>query len=227
MDFDTNTKLYKFYEQFLTDERIATFDFVLANRTKYLTVVLEDIFQSQNASAVLRTCDALGVQDVHIIENEHQYTLNPGVTKGCSKWLDLFKYNNNEDNTLSCINHLKSNGYKIVATTPYEKDCTIDELIVDSKTALIFGTEQTGVSKTVIENADAFVKIPMYGFSESFNISVSAAICIQSIINKIRKENIDWQLSDTEKAAYKVDWAEKTLSKPELLRTEFFTKHQK
>jgi tRNA (guanosine-2'-O-)-methyltransferase len=227
MDTELNKKLYQFYEQFLTDERRETFDFVLSNRTKFLTVVLEDIFQSQNASAVLRSCDALGVQDVHIIENSHEYTLNPGVTKGCSKWLDLHKYNEEKDNTLACINNLKEKGYKIVATTPHEEDCTIEEYEFDSKTAIVFGTELTGVSQTVIDNADAFVKIPMVGFSESFNISVSAAICIHTLMNKLRKSNHDWDLSEEDFALLKVDWAEKTIKKPDLLRKEFLSKIEK
>ena len=225
MNLKTNKNLFQFYEQFLTEERKETFDFVLKNRTKYLTVVLEDIYQSQNASAVLRTCDALGVQDVHIIEKEHEYTLNPGVTKGCSKWLDLIKYNTFKDNSLACVKALKEKGYQIVATTPHEKDCTIDEFEFNKKTALVFGTELTGVSKTIIDQADAFIKVPMYGFSESFNISVSAAICIQNLISKLRASKINWNLTEEEFYHYKVDWSEKTIRKPELLREEFFANH--
>ena len=138
------------------------FDQIIEERTKYVTVALEDIFQPQNASAVLRTCDVFGIQDVHIIENENEYNVNPQVVHGASKWINLHKYNQKENNTLDCINKLKSNGYKVYGTTPHTEDTLIQNIPLDNKVALMFGTELTGLSDIAMENVDGFVKIPMY-----------------------------------------------------------------
>lgn len=225
MDFASKQKLYAFYENYLTDERKELFESVVTNRTRHLTYVLEDIYQPQNASAVLRTCDSTGIQDVHIIENKHEYVINPKVTVGCSKWLTLHRYNEHENNTLDCLNKLKNSGYKLIATSPHKNDCTINELPLDNKTALIFGTEKWGISDIVKDHADGFTKIPMYGFSESFNISVSAAIIASELLNRLRSQNkIQWQLSEEEIIDLKIEWSEKTIKRPDLLKQEFLSR---
>src|SRR5690606_12525524 len=145
---------------------------------------LENLFQPHNASAVLRSCDGFGIQDIHIIENYNKYKPNREIDMGSSKWLNTIKYKEKENNTVECIRHLKSKGYKIVATTPHENDCLIDDLPLDQPTALLFGTELTGLTKEALNEADAFVKIPMFGFTESFNISVSVALALYSVTQK-------------------------------------------
>ena len=142
----------------------------MLSRTRYLTVVLEDIFQSQNASAVLRTCDCFGIQDVHIIENRNPYEINPDVELGSAKWLNMNRYNKSGHNTLEAFTELRKKGYKIIATSPHKNDLMIQDLPIEHKIALVFGSEREGLSDIALQNADAFVKIPMYGFTESFNI---------------------------------------------------------
>jgi tRNA (guanosine-2'-O-)-methyltransferase len=218
-----NKELIDFLSSFITDNRYSQLREVLKNRTRYITVVLEDIYQSQNASAVLRTCDCFGIQDVHIIENKNEYKINPDVALGASKWLSMNYYNKTENNTLDAINKLKADGYRIVATTPHTNDVNLEDFsLSDGKTALVFGTELTGISDIVYENADEFMKIPMYGFTESFNISVSAAVILHHLTYKLRNSDIDWQLEEDESDKLLLNWIRSSIKKSKLLEKRFY-----
>jgi len=195
---------------------------IIDKRTRHITVVVEDIFQSQNASAVLRTADCFGIQDVHIIEDRNEYTLNPEVALGSSKWLSLHKYNQSENNTKAAFDKLRADGYQIVATTPHQDDVNLDQLKIDHKIALVFGTEMQGLSNYAIENADVHMKIPMYGFTESFNISVSAALCMHHLSEKIRKSDLSWQLSENDKTDILLDWAKSVVKSADIIEKEMF-----
>ena len=197
---------------------------MLSNRTRHITVILEDIYQPQNASAVLRTCDLTGIQDIHIIENKNKYDVNPDVAVGSSKWLNLIKYNAEPENTAKAIHSLKKEGYRIIATTPHKKDQSLDEIPLDGKMAFLFGTELNGLSDAAIELADEFVRIPMYGFTESYNISVSAALLLFTLTQKLRKSEIMWHLTDEEKIKIKLDWARKTIRRSEVFERQFLKK---
>lgn len=209
---------------YITDNKRQKFDEVLKNRTKHITVILEDIYQPHNASAVLRSCDSFGIQDVHVIENTNTYEVNPHVELGTAKWLDLYRYNQNENNTLDCIQKLKSKGYKVLATSPHKNDITIDEIDINDKIALMFGKEKEGLSDLALKNADGYVKIPMYGFVESLNISVSAAICLRRASEMLRKSEVNWQLSENEVFELKLKWAKKVVKHSHLHEQEFLSK---
>lgn len=219
--------LEKFYEH-ISDNKKEKFDAIIQDRTRHVTVVLENIFQPHNAAAVLRSCDCFGVQDVHVIENTNEYAPNKDIDMGSSKWLNLNRYNETEENTVDCLNALKAKGYKIVATTPHTNDCIIEELPLDQPVALLFGTEATGLTETAMQHADAFVKLPMYGFTESYNISVSVALALFSVTERMRKdEEIDWQLSEEDQMAIKLAWAKKVVKhsgKVEKILNERFEK---
>jgi len=220
-----DSELIDFLKQFVTDNRHELFDQVLENRTKYITIALEDIYQSQNASAVLRTSDCFGLQDIHIIENRNMYDVNPDVALGSSKWLNLIKYNHTENNTLEAINSLREKGYRIVATTPHNDDVNLEDFDLNKgKVALFFGTELNGLSDLMIENADEYLKIPMVGFTESFNISVSAAIILHHLTSKLRRSDINWQLPSAEKEELMIDWLKKTIKMSSMLVEEFLSK---
>src|SRR3990172_2071052 len=171
-------ELIDYLTQFVSEPRRKKFDDVLQFRTRHITIALEDIYHQHNASAVLRSCDCFGIQDVHVIENQNKFEANPDVELGSAKWITMIKHNAKEENTADCIASLKKNGYKIVVTSPHKNDCTIEELDITNKTALFFGTEMRGATPVAFEQADAFVKIPMVGFTESLNISVSAAVTL-------------------------------------------------
>ncbi|QZE13622.1 RNA methyltransferase [Halosquirtibacter laminarini] len=199
-------------ESFATEARTSLFDRVIENRTRYLTVVLENIFQAQNASAVLRSCDCFGIQDVHIIENNNEFNVHQEIAMGSSKWLDIHKYNEQENNTRTALKNLKEQGYRIVATTPHERDVFLQDFdLSKGKTALVFGTELTGISDIVREEADEFIKVPMFGFTESFNISVCASLVMQDLATRIRKESIPWQLTEEEKHEIKFEWLKRSI----------------
>jgi tRNA (guanosine-2'-O-)-methyltransferase len=221
---NSNREFIDYLSQFISETRRAKFDTVLDYRTRHITVVLEDLYQPHNASAVLRSCDIFGIQDIHIIENKNAYTVNKDIALGAPKWLNLHKYRKEENNSLDCIKKLKEQGYRIVATTPHEKDCSLENLSVDKPLALFFGTELTGISDTVREHADEYVKIPMYGFTESFNISVSAALCLHSLKEKLHKTAINWQLNDTEKEELLLHWLKNSIPKVELIEKDYLTK---
>lgn len=207
--------LEKFYEH-VSDNKKEKFDELVKSRTRHVTVVLENIFQPHNAAAVLRSCDCFGVQDVHIIENFNKYEPNKEIDMGSSKWLNTIKYSRTENNTTECIQALKAKGYKIVATTPHTDDCMIDELPIDQPIALLFGTELTGLTDEALEQADAYVRLPMYGFTESYNISVSVALALFSVTERMRKdESIDWQLTNHEQDLIKLQWAKKVVKHSE------------
>ncbi len=213
--------LLQYLLTYISQHKQELFTEKIAARTRYITVVLEDIYQPHNASAVLRTCDCFGIQDVHIIENQNKYEVNPDVALGSSKWLSLIKYNSKKENTLEAYQKLRAQGYRIIATTPHTEDVFLEDLQLDKKTALVFGTEMRGLSKEAIDNADGWVKIPMYGFTESFNISVSAAIILHNLTERLRKSKADWHLAEDDKNEILLSWARSVIKRPELIEQEF------
>ena len=222
-----NNNLISNLSELVTVERWQLMNKIIDNRTKYLTVVLEDIYQPHNASAVLRTCDCFGIQEVHIIENQNQYRINPDVALGASKWLNLQKYNKEKNNTVACINSLKKNGYRIVATTPHTNDIALDIFdLKKGKTALLFGSEQPGLSKLAMDNADEFLKIPMQGFTESFNISVSASIILHHLRLKLNQSDIDWMLTNNEKEEILLNWLRQSIKHSDIIEKELLKRHK-
>lgn len=219
-------ELISFLEQFTTEERKHQLRDIINHRTRYLTVGLENIYQTQNASAVLRSCDCFGIQDVHIIENEHSFNINPQVVVGSTKWLNLKKYNEEGNNTRTALKQLKKDGYRIVATSSHINDVNLQDFdLKRGKAAFIFGTEGPGISDIVKEEADEYMRIPMYGFSESLNISVSAAITLQHISTQLRASNIKWHLSEKEAEEIYLEWLLKSIKKSQLLVEEFYKRN--
>jgi tRNA (guanosine-2'-O-)-methyltransferase len=222
MNFKQKKDLIQFLETVMFEERIELIDKNVNERTRYVTVVLENIFQPQNASAVMRSCDCFGVQDLHVIENSNKYELNPDVVMGSSKWINLKRYNSKNENTLDAINSLKKEGYRIVATTPHTNDVLLPDFdLTKGKSAFFFGTELTGLSDVVMDHADEFVKIPMYGFTESFNISVSASLVLNHLASALRCSDVDWELTEDEKLNLKLEWYMKSVKSGEKMLDRF------
>jgi len=223
MDRKDKRALIDFLGGFVTPRRYSRIMEVLDQRTDYITVVLEDIYQPHNASAVLRSCDAFGIQDVHIIENRNRYRINPGVALGSSQWLTLNRYNEGEANSRDALDKLRENGYRIVATMPYDTDVNLEDFDLEKgKTALFFGTELNGLSREVLDAADEFMKIPMYGFVESFNISVSCAVSLHHLTHTLRKSGIPWQLDDTRREDILLQWLRVSVKNSEKYEKAFF-----
>ena len=216
--------LLSYLEGFLTDKRKNLFQTVLNKRTRHFTVVLEDIYQQHNASAVVRTCDIFGVQDVYAIENMYTNKVSRHVAKGSQKWITINRYKKDTNNTKECLNDLKRKGYQIIGTTPHNDSCMVADFDITQKSAFVFGVEKDGISDYVKDNADGFLKIPMVGFTESLNISVAAAIILQDTTTKLRKTNIKWQLTSEEKENLYFEWVKKTIKNVDKIIENYYQK---
>lgn len=209
-------KLLKALYELITPEKVEKFNQIAADRTRYMTVAVENLYQDHNASAVLRSCDCFGIQDLHIIEKDNQFSINKDIALGAGQWVDTHRYTGNSATTQECIQNLKDRGYKIIATTPHTDAHTIFDVPIDQPLALLFGTEQHGLSEEAMEMADYYVKIPMYGFTESFNISVSAALTMNELRKRLEiQDAFDWKLTEEEQIALKIKWCERVIKNPE------------
>ena len=218
-------QIVEYLQQFVTEERQARLLEILGNRTRHVTVVLEDLFQTQNISAVLRTCDCYGVQDVHVIKHRNEFEVHKDISMGADKWLSIHQYPHSEHNVKDCIDRLHEQGYWVAATLPDEQKRTIFDLPVERKTAFLFGTELTGLSDEAIKYADGNVLIPMYGFTESFNISNSAAIILSHFSERMRHSETQWQLSPEERDELYFEWLQKSIKNADRV-IDYFLKHR-
>jgi tRNA (guanosine-2'-O-)-methyltransferase len=217
--------LILFLSKYITEQRRNQFQKVLKHRTRYITVVLEDIYQTHNASAVLRSCDCFGIQDVHIIENRNKFEINKDIALGSGNWLTIHKYNQADYNTLSAINYLKSQDYRVVATSPDSKSAELPDFdLSKGKVALLFGAEKDGLTEDVFRNVDECLKIPMFGFTGSFNISVSVAIILYQLTLKLRETGIEFELSLNEMEEIELQWLRSSIKKSKLIEKEFYNR---
>jgi len=226
MENALKTELSAYLLSFISEKRKSRFDEILAHRTDHLRIVLENVYQDHNASAVLRSCESFGIQHLHFIENRNKLRISDDVSMGSHKWLNIHRHSQSNNNTLEAIQHLKQKGFRVVATTPHKNNCTLDRLPVDKKLALVFGTELEGVSQDVFDHADEFVKIPMLGFTESFNVSVCAAICLYELSTRIRKNVPDYLLNEQEKLDVYFEWLKTSIDKSEALIEDYLQKKQ-
>jgi len=210
----------RYLEQFVTEKRRETFRKILQWRTRHLTVVLEDIYQMHNISAVVRSCDLFGIQDLHIIRKNYDTKISHGIAKGAEKWLSIKEY----PGTKQAIETLKAQGYRIVATTPHTDAQILPDFDPTEKAAFFFGVEKDGLSDTVLQAADEYLKIPMFGFTESFNISVAAALVLYETRNKLNKSGVDWHLSEAEQNELYQLWLEKTVKSIDLIKKKYYGK---
>ncbi|MET1259733.1 RNA methyltransferase [Flagellimonas sp. DF-77] len=216
-----DTDLLAYLEaDFLTEARRQRFIEVLSRRTKLLTVAIEDVFQLHNTSAIIRSCDAFGIQEVHVVEDRFEDRLDKNIAMGSEQWVDVTRY----ADAVSCLDALKRKGYRIVATVPYNGSVSLDSFQIDAPTALFFGTEKEGLSAAVLERADAFLTIPMVGFPESLNVSVSAAILIQRLSAQLRDSNLPWQLHPEEILEKRLEWTKKSIKNVEGIIERYHSK---
>ncbi len=207
-----------FLENILTDNRKEKFLKVLQNRTKHFTIAVEDVFQMHNTSAVMRSCEVFGIQELNVIEQRYGKRIDKEIAMGAQKWVDI----KNFDSVTNCLSTLKNQGYQIIATTPHENDCMLDDFDISKPSALFFGTERDGLSEEILQKADGFLKIPMAGFTESLNISVSAAIIIQNLTNRLRNSDINWHLSDDEILEKRLAWAKNSIKDIKRIEARYY-----
>jgi len=209
-----------YLEEFLTENRKERFAAVLANRTNHFTVAVEDVYQFHNTSAVMRSCEVFGIQEINIVEQRFGKDIDKEIAMGAQKWVDINKFENIAD----CIDTLRAKGYQIIATTPHNDSCLLHDFDVTQKSALFFGTEKEGLSEEVMGKADGYLKIPMVGFTESLNISVSAAIILQDITTRLRQLDIAWQLSDEELLEKRLTWAKNSIKDIARIEERYYEK---
>jgi len=214
--------LVEYLGQYLTPNRKANIEQVLGARTRFLTVVLEDIFQSHNASAVVRTSECMGLQDLHMIESRSKYGTNKKVLKGSNKWITINRYKEKGgDNVAVCYESLRKNGYRILAMDPAEDGVSLLDVPIDGKIALVMGNELDGLSPYAVKHADAKVRVPMFGFTESMNVSVTAAISMNILMTRLRSLDVPWQLTGDEKDSLRLEWYRKCVRRCEIVEKEF------
>ncbi len=193
----------EYLSSFLLESRIDTLNRALDMRTEYLTVMTENMFHAQNASAIVRHCEAFGVQNIHTVEDLCPFLPTLNIALGTDKWIDVKRH----ATTADAIKNLRKEGYRIIATTPHHKSCTPETFDVKKgKFVLVFGTEKTGVSEEIMAEADEFLQIPMCGMVDSLNVSASAAILIYMLSQRMRLECDDWHLSDEKRTRTLYDW---------------------
>ena len=213
----------EFLENILTDNRKERFLNVLKNRTNHFTIAVEDIFQMHNTSAVMRSCEVFGIQELNVIEQRYGKSIDKEIAMGAQKWVDINAF----DSISGCVDSLKAKGYQIIATTPHENDCLMDDFDISKPSALFFGTERDGLSEEILQKADGFLKIPMVGFTESLNISVSAAIIIQNLMNRLRNSDINWQLSEEDILEKRLQWARSSIKDIKRIEARFYQENRK
>ena len=212
-----------YLETILTDNRKQRFLEVLSKRTNHFTIAMEDIFQLHNTSAVMRSCEVFGIQELNVVEERYTKSIDKEIAMGAQKWVDVNRF----ESISSCVSSLKNKGYQIIATTPHENDCLLDDFDISKPSAFFFGTERDGLSEEVLKNADGFLKIPMVGFTESLNISVSAAIIIQNLMSRLHKSTINWQLSEEEILVKRLAWAKNTIKDIKRIEARYYFEKSK
>jgi tRNA (guanosine-2'-O-)-methyltransferase len=216
-------ELIQFLSGFVTPERLNLFNKILSLRTNYLTVVLEDLYQTQNTSAVVRTADCFGIQNVHVIENKHAFQVNPDVVRGASNWVTVTQHNGTAMNTPAALQKLRSEGYRIVVATPHDHDVDLENFDLEKgKAAIVFGCERPGLTEWAMKEADEYMKIPMVGFTESLNVSVAVAVTLHHLTHQLRNHtDIEWHLAEHEKQKLLLNWLRTSIKRVDLLEEKF------
>lgn len=218
---EINKRLYEKLYDHISPNKQTLFERYAPERTNYITVVLENVYQEHNASAVVRSCDCLGIQNLHVVEQRNEYRVQTEIALGASNWVKIHNYSDPNNTTANCLRKLKEQGYKIIATTPHDNSQSIYDLDLSQPMAFVFGTEKEGISQEVLEEADQTTFIPMYGFTESFNISVSVAIVLSAIRRRLEESAIRWRLDENEQILAKIEWTKQLLNGGEYMCKRF------
>lgn len=216
--------LLLYLQHYMTEERSIRFQEVLKFRTRHFTVAVEDVFKERNASAIVRTADCFGIQDVHIIENQNEYLISENISKGAEKWINVNIYDNTSNNTGACISELRNKGYQIIATSPHASGSGPEDFDISGRSAFFLGGEKEGLTNEVLEEADGYIRIPMYGFTESYNISVAGALMLFELTRRLHQSEINWRLTKPEQLELQLDWTIKTIASSENLIKKYFEK---
>ncbi len=212
-----NQKIFQHLQQFLTDERLEKINHFAPESSDFVLPVIEDVFQFRNAAAIVRSVEACGFHKIIAMESEHEFNANLRVTKGAETWVEVEKLPHNLDS----LREIKNRGYKILAVSPENNATMLSDYDLKEPLALVFGTEAAGVSEEILDFADETLAIPMYGFTQSFNVSVAAAICVYELRQKLLRSNLDYKLSAEKLWEMKVRWAMNSIKSGEQILAKY------
>ncbi len=209
-----------FLESLLSEKRLERIKEVIDYKIQNITIVLDNLLDSHNTSAILRTAEGLGIKDVYIIEKDYQFEINKGITKYSHKWLDLHRFKDYEP----CVKELKKREYKIFIANVGEKSLKLTDIEIkpDNKYAFVVGNEHGGISGEILKYADYEFTIPMYGFTESFNVSVASAIILSHttyLYRKALQQKSD--LTEQQKEELYFDFLKKAVKNSDILLKSF------
>ncbi len=210
-------ELFLHLSKHLSETKLPLFEQVWSNRNSALRLVLENIYQPLNASAILRTADALGVHWIDVVENEHPWTINRKIAKGALDWLKIEKH----QEVTAVLNLAKLQGFEIAVTDFSPEAISIYEYVPTRPVALVMGTELSGISKKVKEMADVSLVIPMTGFSKSLNVSVAAGIAISHLTLPTQSLSSQFPFQEEEKYDAFIQWARHSIYWSDALVKEF------
>lgn len=216
MSDSPDDELLDYLTQFLTESRLQRLEQALLWRTRHLVVVLEDLANAHNASACLRSCEGFGLQEVHAIESRNVLQVSPKIARGAGRWLEIRRHKSPRE----CLDALRGRGYRLVATSAEADAVPVSEYDISRKTALLFGNEHQGVSEIIRREADEVLAVPMYGLSESFNISVSVAVCVYDLTLRLRRSETAWQLTEEDRRRLRGDWIRRAIDPRRLAHLE-------
>nr|WP_243436127.1 RNA methyltransferase [Acanthopleuribacter pedis] len=217
---DLVAELTDYFAGFISENKKNLFQQAAAERTRHVTVVMEDIADPHDASAVIRSCECYGVQDFHVITRRRKFTVAPGVAVGASKWVDLYKHAE-QDDASPCLTELKKAGYRVVGLSTRPDAIPLDAVDLDQKTALVFGSEDLGLSDCVHASLDATATLPVLGMGRKFNLSVAAALCLYTISARLRATNIPWRLTEAQRTVLLLSWYAKIPKRRHYLTERF------
>ncbi|WP_121665467.1 TrmH family RNA methyltransferase [Mesonia aquimarina] len=216
-----NEALLEHLGSYLTPRRKELFDKNIAERTNHFTVAIEDVYQLHNTSAVIRSCDVFGIQNLHVTEERNRKRIDREIAMGAQKWVNINRYHTVDES----VEALKNKGYRIIATTPHNDACLLDDFDISEPAALFFGTEKEGLSDELLKKADGFLKIPMFGFTESLNISVSAAIILQCLTSKLKASDIQWKLNEEDLFDTRFRWTKNSIKSSEKIIERYLSEN--
>jgi tRNA (guanosine-2'-O-)-methyltransferase len=214
-------ELLAYLQTFLTPQRNQRFEEVLAQRTRWLTVVLEDLYDPHNMGAIARSCDAFGIQDLHVIEVQHRYQPEPEIALGSQQWITVHRYAHAADPRQACVDALRAKGFRIAVAALCAGSITPDDLDLSQPTAVVFGTERDGATPDMLAAADVTIAVPMWGFVQSLNVSVAAALCLYPLAARLRSSSADWRLSPREREELTLEWTRRSVPNAEQIERRF------
>lgn len=192
----------------LTEHRRDLLQKVVQNRTRHFCMVLEDLFDPHNISAVIRTAEVFGLEDVHVIEEVNPYKVNRSILKGSIKWMNVYLHKRRK----SCMEYLRSKGYRIAVASTNTKNSVLD-LDLSQPTAFYLGSEFTGNHPDTLSAADAEFKLPQYGITESMNVSVAGGVLMCYLDHFMQSHGrARYALPPKDRDALLLEWVERHLN---------------